>query len=1124
MKPAHKPHHTPHHASSFTSLAAWGARALMPLCLFAALAVAVPGGSLHAQAVKPQPVTTDDDEVMLSPSAVRAAAQTPQPQTGSASTGQQPQQRTGATANEDDVIMLSPFVVNTDRDDGFVAAASLSGGRLGGELKDTPVAYSVLTGEFIQALGLTDMADMAEWLPNSAENRNAGDTEWSNRDFYLTSRGASANRPQRDFFPYSFNFDGYNIDRLDVGRGPNSILFGNSSYASTPNAVSKRARTDKQFTEVALSYGSWDNYRATLDYNMPLSRSLALRLNALYVDSDSWMHHDFLQRKAVTLAGTWRAAKNTELRFEAERGDKRKAALGNHYDDFFSAWSGTHTYSAAAASNPAAGIVAQSSNTIVYTPTSGENYLVNYQGWARTNGGNASSSYTAGGYEVQGELGNIYNQPIANRINLPPDLYAIAEANSFFKVPSRKDVAYVDGPLYHEKYYNYTLAATQRIGQKFFAEAAVNFVGLESGGEVGVSGLGRLYIDVNSKLPDGRNNPNFLQPYGEMTHRNRIIKTDNINARLSMAYVLDNTRFGSFRFNAMGGYSRAETKTDRWTYALTENEDHRYWPTEKQVLFRYYHNDKSRPYDFSDRKWLYLDRNATMPRMVEAAEVRGTNESASGNSEGLTEYSYMQYALDAKFFKKRLNFLAALRTDSYRARRRDSVPQYDYPKDWNGRSLVLKPDAPADWATLTYQPLDSGGNPEGPVLPAEVRPRITQTTDPLYGQGDPRYDGVRFQDDYNSPEIKDTVTTYSLGTVFHVTQSISVFANYAESFVPLTTNFSIEGNMLGAQSGDGRDIGLRLTTPGNKFVANLIRYRGFDRNALSASVASARTYIANIINANVIGDNSSGGMNQRNLGLPPSGINDTVTKELDGYEIDITANLTRSWRLLINGSITDAYQTDTYHHMRRYLARHGDTLKLIVQDAGGVFIGDLATAGPVLSVNGDAAINAWNNLMVWRSSWTDERQKLDRLTERTANIFTDYAFRTGPLKGLRIGAGLNYRGRSVIGYRGGDLIEDPDNPGRTTPNPLTGPLDVVYQPGYTTARATIHYNWRINRKITINLSLIIRNLFDYDKPIYIGSVSRPVGGDLNSLAREMTPVNYRWIDPRSFTFTAALKF
>ncbi len=75
----------------------------------------------------------------------------------------------------DEPVVLSPFTVNTDKDDGFVASSSFAGGRLAGELKDTPVAYSMLTKDFIDALNLTDMNKAMEWMPNTflaAENNS----------------------------------------------------------------------------------------------------------------------------------------------------------------------------------------------------------------------------------------------------------------------------------------------------------------------------------------------------------------------------------------------------------------------------------------------------------------------------------------------------------------------------------------------------------------------------------------------------------------------------------------------------------------------------------------------------------------------------------------------------------------------------------------------------------------------------------------------------------------------------------------------------------------------------------------------------------------------------------------
>ena len=47
-------------------------------------------------------------------------------------------------------VTLTPFTVSAEKDVGFVAASSLAGGRIATALKDTPVAYSVVTAEFLE--------------------------------------------------------------------------------------------------------------------------------------------------------------------------------------------------------------------------------------------------------------------------------------------------------------------------------------------------------------------------------------------------------------------------------------------------------------------------------------------------------------------------------------------------------------------------------------------------------------------------------------------------------------------------------------------------------------------------------------------------------------------------------------------------------------------------------------------------------------------------------------------------------------------------------------------------------------------------------------------------------------
>jgi hypothetical protein len=96
----------------------------------------------------------------------------------------------GAERSSEFPIQLSPFEVNTDQDRGFVATSSLAGGRLAGEMKDTPVAYSVLTRDLIDPLQLTDSSEMAKWAPRpvGGDLTNPARVATPNRFSWITPR------------------------------------------------------------------------------------------------------------------------------------------------------------------------------------------------------------------------------------------------------------------------------------------------------------------------------------------------------------------------------------------------------------------------------------------------------------------------------------------------------------------------------------------------------------------------------------------------------------------------------------------------------------------------------------------------------------------------------------------------------------------------------------------------------------------------------------------------------------------------------------------------------------------------------------------------------------------------
>lgn len=1024
-----------------------------------------------------------------------------------------------STQTDNDIVVMSPFEVQAERDVGFVAASSLAGGRLAGDLKDTPVAYSVLTKEFIEALQLNDLTDLAKWAPNSNDDPRGGREYGNAEDLRITSRGVGSNSPQRNFFPVFFNFDSYNIERLDLARGPNAVLFGTSALGGTPNSMTKRASTDKRKTEIRTSYSSWANFRATLDHNQPLNKELAFRLNALYQDRNGWRDPDAEERKGITLAATWKVAKNTEIRAEAERGS-RKTAITLPMTDFISGWDGTY-YTDRTTTNDSKGVaVYGATGGVIYTPSSGDK-LVNYQGRAYTRGGNATANVPAGGSVVVGSGANIQNYSILEQLNLPAELYDQVLANSSFRMPSRENSTFSDDKMYSVKNADYSIFITQRFSRNFFAEFAYNRGTEDIKTNTGLSGnMARVFIDVNKTLPTGEDNPNWGQPYSEANSGPYELNREKENYRLALGYVIDRSRLGTFSFNLIGGISEQRWDKNDFIYALKRNSDHRRWSNDT-VLYRYYlYKDNEHPRPTPD-SWTYVDPIAGQTTTLPAGVVRSF-ANAARNQTSETKYDYVQAAVSSKLFNDKLSLVAAFRIDYYKTHQEDILHQYDHPLNWDGVSRLIKQAAPSDWAALTYRLRDADGNPYGPELPANARPRISNEIDK-------RYLADRFQDDYSPPDQKDDKRSVSVGAVYHVTRVVSVFGNYAESFVPPAASLRLTGQLHPARLSDGWDVGVRLTFLNGNVVANLSYYEG---NETNASITATTFPFNNILRAPRLNNFEAGAINDH-LPLLPTGYADLADNKTTGWEFEVTANLTRNWRLMANLSLPKAVQTNQNSDSRAYFYKNIETLKRIITESGGTIdpatnVASFAAQIPDEQPNkngGPNAATAWNTIQASLASTNNGGEvPRTRVPDVIANIYTDYTFRSGVLKGFKIGAGANYRGRQDIGSRGADTIVDPSNPTRAIDDPAYGPTDMVSIPSYTTAVFTLNYAFKIKRNIVMDIAFKIDNVFDYDKPIYWQTTMRPRDGNLSSPARVATPADYFWITPRSYQLSMALKF
>ncbi len=1032
-----------------------------------------------------------------------------------------------------DVLTLSPFVVNTQKDTGFVASSSLAGGRLAGDLKDTPAAYSVQTREFIDALDLTDIGQASQWAVNAATLQDQGTTEIFGSPSLISIRGGSNASTQRDFFPFAVNYDSYNLERIDYARGPNAILFGNGDYSGTINAVSRAARVDKSFGELKASYGSWDNARLTVDANAATpNKRVAVRVDGVYQTRNNWRAFDWERRKAATAAATFNLTGSTQLRLQAETGDIFRNNPVVTFNDRFTGWDGKTTLAAKVPTTGLPGTATPSgygqygnATTPVFMYNAAFGGVMDVSRTGQTLGGNNSATVPVGGVLVVGPSANIAGQPIGEAQNLPDSRFAPAIAGSHFRVPGRDFAVSTNNPSFVQHFNAFSAFLTQSWGDHVFGSVDGNYSRERRITEyINSRGTPNTYIDINQNLADGVTaNPEFLQPYNEGYRLRFRIGNTTKAVRTSLAYLTSKTRFGEFSLNGSWQYSKNEYIIDPLVYVVKRNADPRLWSNtgyNDALYFRHYWDQP----DFPTPEVASVAYNGTTYAAGWVKDIANTSAVPSLND---TTLNTLQAAGKAKLLEGRLHFLAAVRHDDYTGSAIFSRMPGDYPANWDGGSYLWRSAAPADYAMLTYVPKDANGNPTGAARPATTRPRTGIVAQSQYAND-------RFQDDFSPPEVKVKQTTYSLGSVVYLLKSLGAFYNYSTTFNPSAARQSVFGSFYGPQVAQEWSAGLRESLAGGKLSLSLDYYKGHQAGQVFDQGLNPTTWINNIALASPTSATgpapASGQGNIRGLAPVPRFFDRRDLSD-HGWELEVVANPTRSWRVSFNAALPRAYAGNVAPDFIKYLNLNDTTLRQIAADTSvlidptsGNATVDSSVPTTRRSPDASGVATAWNGLQSQRANIVGGQQLVSRLPLYSLNLFTDYTFREGALKNFKVGAGYNYRARQAIGYRGADTIVDPNNPTSAIDNPSVSALDPVYARGYGTATAIFGYNFKVTPKYTLVLDLKIDNALNYDKPLYTSTVQRPANGDLTTPARVATPVQYFYLIPRNYTFSATVRF
>lgn len=1031
-----------------------------------------------------------------------------------------PASSSSTPADPSEAVVLSPFTVNASRDVGFVAASALAGGRLATDLKDTPAAYSVQTRDFIDALNLTSLTNAQQWSPsfNAIEDDGRQNQFGSGESGRRTYRGVTGNQQTIEFFQVYYDYDSYAMERFDFARGPNSILFGSGGIGGTANGLYKRGVFNQTFANVQIGAGSWDSYRATIDVNQSTSDKFAVRVNGMWDDANTWRDKEYFRKKAGMVALTYQPWKGGQFRLTGETGRYHRNASLTTLGDQVSGWDGVTVFNGPGTPNNAKGVTVYGANTYTFSPSTANGAIINYAGYGQTLGGNNAVTVPIGGALVNGSTAGYAANPILNAISRPANAFDKALAGSGFYIPGRKFTTTHDGDTWKSDFHNLLLSFEQQIGDHLF----INLSGSDTADKNStdytiVRGLNNAFIDINKLLPGGAANPNFLQPYSESPRDYDEVKFRGRNYRANVALVFENTRFGSYRVNLEAGDSKFTSGRAKYREQVKDPAVlPRNW-INGVVRYRYYWN-QSQAFEPSIGTFDFGTFNFIDP-------VGGNRQMAVGmlldsGRAGETiitrdSYKYYQASASAQFFKERINLLAAIRRDDFSSATDQMLLRGDQADNWNGLDIIFRPRPPGDYYSL----------------PA-VRPRVgSSTNNPRL----PGFENQRYQDDYSVPESSGAIDTYSFGGVVHVTKVISVFGNYAETWVPPTKDLRIDFSRFDPVTSEGWDAGVRLSLLKDRINVSLSRYESKQMNlavGTGTGTGGLSTSLPNAFNAiqatNVLGDTSAGGFNARGMTLVPSVYSDTAARRAEGYEFELVANVTPAWRVLANASKQNAVQGDGYPETRAYITKNDGLFRSILEDAGVAVTNGVAALKPgTTAANSPDAANAANSYNQLRDAYanlTPADQKVARLAEYTANLFTDYTIQTGPMKNFRFGGGVNYRGREVIGYRGGDTIINPANPAQTIDNPSVDATTPVYRPDYYTVTGVLGYKFKLMKKYPVRLDFTVSNLLDEDMPLYYNTVQRPPNAQITDPTRIATPNQYSYLTPRNYTLTATFSF
>lgn len=186
---------------------------------------------------------------------------------------------------------------------------------------NVPQSLSITTEEAILDRGFTSIGEIVDYTPGV--NTSQGE---AHRDA-IVFRGV---RSTADFFIDGMRDDVwyyrglYNLDQVEILRGPNALLFGRGGAGGVLNRVTKKGVIGDTFGGGQIAIDTFGAYSAQADINLSIGDSSAFRVNAMYENLNN--QRDFYDGERIGINPTARFAlsEDTTLDLSYEYADHRR--------------------------------------------------------------------------------------------------------------------------------------------------------------------------------------------------------------------------------------------------------------------------------------------------------------------------------------------------------------------------------------------------------------------------------------------------------------------------------------------------------------------------------------------------------------------------------------------------------------------------------------------------------------------------------------------------------------------------------------------------------------------------------------------------------------------------------